>query len=259
MRIFIILFLTIFLRFETVQANEQKSTSSLNHAVLPSYYDDFNHEPNAFLVDMVKGMKPGKALDVAMGAGRNAVYLAKLGWDVTGFDNSEMDVNMAIDNARVSGTKIKAIVQDAAGFDFGKNEWDLVVLSYVPFGRSIVDRVYESLKPGGIVMLEFFHRDSQKMRFLADDLTFADNELLQIFAKYRILHYEDVLTRQDWGLSHGSKNRLVRLWAQKKDMVTPTECSLEDRPYREGEEACAYRTKYLCSRTGWIYKGGNCN
>ncbi|KAF0217124.1 MAG: type 11 [Geobacteraceae bacterium] len=259
MRIFITLLLILLLQFETVLANQQKNQSSFNHADPPSYYDDFNHEPNAFLVNMVRGMKPGKALDVAMGTGRNAIYLATLGWDVTGFDNSEMDVNMAVENARVSGTKINTIVQDAAVFDYGKNKWDLVVLSYVPFDRIMVDRVYESLKPGGIVMVEFFHRDSQKMRILPDDPTFADNELLQIFSKYRILHYEDVLAKQDWGLAEGSKNRLVRLWAQKKDHLAPVECSLHDRPHQEGEEACSYSRKYVCSRTGWIYKGGNCN
>ena len=41
----------------------------------------FTLEPNAFLVTMTKGLTPGKALDVAMGQGRNAVYLASKGWD----------------------------------------------------------------------------------------------------------------------------------------------------------------------------------
>src|SRR5687767_2540931 len=46
----------------------------------------FNIEPNKLLADAVKGRKPGKALDVAMGQGRNSVYLASQGWSVTGFD-----------------------------------------------------------------------------------------------------------------------------------------------------------------------------
>jgi len=48
----------------------------------------FTTEPNAFLVEMVRDLKPGSALDVAMGQGRNSIYLAGKGWDVTGFDVS---------------------------------------------------------------------------------------------------------------------------------------------------------------------------
>jgi SAM-dependent methyltransferase len=48
----------------------------------------FLAEPNAFLVESTKDVKPGRALDVAMGQGRNALYLAKAGWEVTGFDIS---------------------------------------------------------------------------------------------------------------------------------------------------------------------------
>ena len=253
MRVIIALLLMLLFQQETVRAEID------GNAPLPSYYADFNHQPNAFLVNMVRGMKPGKALDVAMGTGRNAIYLATLGWDVTGFDNSEMDVKMAVEKATASGTKIKALVQDVAGFDFGKNKWDLVVLSYVPFGRRLTDVILESLKPDGIVMLEFFHRDSLKMRLMAEELTFADNELVQIFSKFRILYYEDVLAKQDWGLSHGSNNRLVRLWAQKKDLLSPAECSLEDNPYPEGGEVCWHGTKVLCSRTGWVTKAGRCD
>ncbi len=46
----------------------------------------FRYEPNAFLVQTAKRLKPGKALDIAMGQGRNAVFLATQGWDVTGYD-----------------------------------------------------------------------------------------------------------------------------------------------------------------------------
>ena len=50
---------------------------------------EFNPAPNKFLVEMVKGRKPGLALDVAMGQGRNALYLASQGWRVTGIDISD--------------------------------------------------------------------------------------------------------------------------------------------------------------------------
>ena len=59
----------------------------------------FNHEPNKLLVDTIKGRKPGTALDVAMGQGRNAIYLASQGWKTTGVDISDEGMRQARDAA----------------------------------------------------------------------------------------------------------------------------------------------------------------
>jgi len=50
---------------------------------------NFKRSPNSLLVEAVKGRRPGSALDVGMGEGRNAIYLAKQGWHVTGIDRAE--------------------------------------------------------------------------------------------------------------------------------------------------------------------------
>ena len=65
----------------------------------------FNHEPNAFLVEMLRTWKPGRALDVGMGQGRNAIWLAKQGWNVTGFDLSDAGVKLAQEKASERGRK----------------------------------------------------------------------------------------------------------------------------------------------------------
>ena len=65
----------------------------------------FNTEPNAFLVSVAEKRKPGRALDVGMGEGRNALYLAKLGWDVTGFDPAEKAVALAQERAKSSASR----------------------------------------------------------------------------------------------------------------------------------------------------------
>jgi hypothetical protein len=60
-----------------------------NPEVWDGVYSDatpvFSTAPNTFMTEAVKGLKPGRALDIGMGQGRNSVYLAKLGWKVTGF------------------------------------------------------------------------------------------------------------------------------------------------------------------------------
>ena len=78
------------------------------------YSDDaeqaiLSHAPNAFLVKFAKTLKPGRALDVGMGQGRNTIYLAQQGWQVTGFDLSDAGVKLARERAtklRPSSTKI---------------------------------------------------------------------------------------------------------------------------------------------------------
>src|SRR5215831_21041860 len=64
----------------------QHETGDYYGAYSPGGESVFNHHPNAFLVECVRNRKSGKALDVGMGSGRNALYLASHGWDVTGFD-----------------------------------------------------------------------------------------------------------------------------------------------------------------------------
>ena len=58
--------------------------SSAGNRALTSNSPRINWKPNAFLVEMVKNRKPGRALDVGMGQGRNALWLAGQGWDTTG-------------------------------------------------------------------------------------------------------------------------------------------------------------------------------
>jgi hypothetical protein len=91
------------------------------------------------------------------------------------------------------------------------SQWDLVVLSYVSL-RHLGQRVFDSLKPGGRVIVEGFHRDATKNGPIGGGVVFDTNELLTIFNKFRILHYEDVQGVGDFGLRD---TRLVRLCAQK--------------------------------------------
>src|SRR3954471_4924061 len=85
------------------------------------------HQFNKFLAETVKGRKPGTALDIGMGQGRNSLFLAALGWRVTGFDISEVGVKQAMAEAQKRDLKIDARVGDVDKFDYGNSKWDLVV------------------------------------------------------------------------------------------------------------------------------------
>ncbi|MBI1874530.1 MAG: class I SAM-dependent methyltransferase [Acidobacteria bacterium] len=168
--------------------------------------------PSEFLVAVSKDLKPGKALDVGMGQGRNAIFLAQQGWDVTGVDISDVAIDQANARARTLGVKITSVLQDAFAYDFGASKWDLIALVYVGV-RPFVEHVRGALKPGGLVLVEGFHRESVPNSPQDNPVAFDTNELLKLFAGFRILRYEDVLGPLDYGRK--PTGRVVRLLAQK--------------------------------------------
>jgi len=166
-----------------------------------------NWRPNGFLMEMVKGRKPGRALDVGMGQGRNALWLAQQGWDTTGYDPAEKAVALARETAAKAGVKLNSVVARDADFDMGVAKWDLILLSYVEI-RDNAEKVMRALAPGGIVVAEYFHKDSG-----GAPGGFADNELLRLFEKLRVIRYEDTEAVADFGMQ---QTRLVRLCAEKR-------------------------------------------
>ncbi len=188
-------------------ANAQSSWDGVYLAERPS----FSQKPNAFLVSAVEGVEPGAALDVGMGQGRNALFLAARGWSVTGFDVSGEGIRQALASAKAKGLSIEATVEPAQRFDWGEQRWDLIVLTYFPFTRQMAGKIEQSLKTGGRVLIEAYHAEGNGA---GPGVSFETNELLNLFADYRILHYQDVRDTADWGLR---ELRLVRVLAQKRE------------------------------------------
>ncbi|MDF7813195.1 class I SAM-dependent methyltransferase [Hymenobacter sp. YC55] len=174
----------------------------------------FSTNPNKLLAETIRGLRPGKALDVGMGQGRNTLFLARQGWDAYGVDIADEAVNLAQDNARKANLRITTFIQDDSEFDFGSNRWDLVAFIYAG-GRHHVDKVYQSLKPGGLVVIEGFHRDATKQRKIGENVVFDTDELKKLYtaAGFTIVRYEEKVGVGDFGLQ---QMRLVKLVAQKK-------------------------------------------
>lgn len=179
--------------------------------ILTSRTPRFNKSPNAFLVDMVKGLKPGRSLDVGMGQGRNTIFLAQQGWTSVGFDPADRAVAAAQEEAKSVGVSIATHVARAEEFDWGDAQWDLIVLSYVG-AREFTEQVTRSLKPGGMVVVEAFHRDATRSHPIGGAVVFDTNELLKVFPALRVVRYEDTTAIGDFGLE---ETRVVRLAAVK--------------------------------------------
>lgn len=84
--------------------------------------------PNQFLPPLVDGLTVGIALDLACGEGRNSIWLAQQGWDVTGVDFSPVGIDKARQLA--GDTHVRWVVGDATTFDAGRR-FDLVVIFYL--------------------------------------------------------------------------------------------------------------------------------
>lgn len=180
----------------------------------------FQTRPNELLAETVKSLKPGSALDVHMGQGRNAIHLARLGWQVTGFDYSQQGIAAARKSATSAGVQIQAIVARHDDFDFGHSRWDLIVMSYtwVPLTPPWVGRITAALKPGGLLVFEHL-MDSSGSDAAAPWLP-RPNQLPQVFSALRILRYEDVRRQADWSWR---PERVARLVAENSLSPRPPE------------------------------------
>src|SRR5215471_8174544 len=138
----------------------------------------FSRQPTELLVTAAKERKPGKALDIGMGQGRNAIFLARQGWNVTGFDPSGEGVRQAQAEARKSGVALHALVAREEQFDLGTAQWDLIVMTYVRrLRQGDEERFWSALKPNGIFVYENNNVEGR-------------HEILRDFLSFRILRFE---------------------------------------------------------------------
>ncbi len=109
--------------------------------------------PTAEFVKKVQHLTPGKALDVACGEGRNAIYLAEKRWDVTAVDFSKVAIEKARLIAEKRSVDVNWVVADASKYPFAENEYDLVGVMYLHNSKQEQSRwlpaVIKSVATGG--------------------------------------------------------------------------------------------------------------
>lgn len=172
----------------------------------------FGKEPNPFLKKHIHLLPKGKALDIASGEGRNAVFLAQHGFDVDAVDISEMGLKKSIKLARERGVKINPILVDLDQYQIEKGRYDLIANFYF-LRRSLIPKIKKGLKKGGRVIFETYtleQRDlgtggpKQARYFL------KPNELLWLFKDFRILLYREGIFQEG-----GRKKAVASLVAEK--------------------------------------------
>jgi SAM-dependent methyltransferase len=116
--------------------------------------------PNEYLSSVAAIIPAGRILSLAEGEGRNAVYLASLGYDVTGVDGSEVGLSKAQALASDRGVTITTIQADLSGFEIMPESWDAIIACYCHVPSAIRVPLHQAavkgLKKGGVFVLEAF-------------------------------------------------------------------------------------------------------
>ena len=139
--------------------------------------EDIDDEPAPLLVRAVDSVAPGRALDLACGAGRNAIWLAHHGWDVVAIDGAEEAIRIL----RARDPRVDARVMDletGAPLPFADGSFDLVAILYY-LHRPLFAEARRVLKPGGLVVCAI----RMQGRYAG-----SPGELAQAFAGFEILY-----------------------------------------------------------------------
>jgi SAM-dependent methyltransferase len=176
----------------------------------------YGKEPVVFLEQQIDRLGSGKALVLAAGEGRNAVYLAQQGFDVVAVDISAKGLEKCSALARERGVEVETVVADLSGYDLGREQYDLITLFYY-YQPDLYSGIMDALKEGGHFVLQLFSIDHpQTNRFgpRSPDQLVKPNELLTHFGKNRVRYYEDAVVTLDEGMHQGPA-AVTRLIVQK--------------------------------------------
>ncbi len=114
-------------------------------------------EPNRFLVSETASLTPGRALDLACGEGRNAVWLAGNGWEVTGVDFSEVALEKARGLAAARGVPVRWEAADLLAYTPEPHAYGLVTVLYLQVPaterRTVLRAAAEAVAPGGRLLV----------------------------------------------------------------------------------------------------------
>ncbi len=141
--------------------------------------------PIAFLRDNVDLLPQGKALDIAMGEGRNGVFLATRGFQVLGLDISDKGLRKAHQLAKEFNTTIQTKAVDLEDATLPENEYDVVVMTYY-LQRDLFPQIKKALKPNGVALIETYHEGHARHRpDFPKEYLLGAHELLEVFQDFQ--------------------------------------------------------------------------
>jgi tellurite methyltransferase len=151
--------------------------------------EELNAEPTPLLVATASNLAPGKVLDLACGTGRNTLWLAERGWNVTAVDAASAAIEILQTRAAERSLKINAIVADLEKeeFEIEPSRWDFIAICYY-LQRNLFEPAKRGVVPGGLLLaiVHIMEPGEEESPF-----RLRPGELEKYFAGWKILHYHE--------------------------------------------------------------------
>lgn len=181
----------------------------------------YGKKPNVFFQQEIEKLIPGKALFVAEGEGRNAVYAAEKGWDVYAFDISEQGREKALNLAAEKQVSIDYSIASVLDIELKSAPFDLVVFVFTHFPEAIRDdafmHVLKSIKSGGHVIFECFskehlnynaHNNSGGPR--DETMLYSESMVRELFKDFQKILLETKIVVLNEGRFHDGEGSVIR-------------------------------------------------
>ncbi len=188
----------------------------------------YGKDPNEYLKEKIKELQPGRILFPAEGEGRNAVFAAKQGWEVSAFDISTEGRKKALRLAKEEGVEIDFKASDLQSLSFKKEEFDAIGLIYAHFSpqerKEFFSSIHEYLKEGGKVIFEGFglkHPQYQEKNPAVggpkeEQMLFSEKEIRKTFEKLHFTEFYKGEVELREGEFHKGTGWVIRFVAEKR-------------------------------------------
>ena len=177
----------------------------------------YGTEPNEFFKEQIEKLKSGTALFLGEGEGRNAIYAAKLGWQVDAIDFSSSAKDKAIKLAEINYVNINYEVCDLNDYKFKENYYDLVVMIFVhlplDLRRNVFQKSIASLKQNGKMIIESFSKEQINNSSggpQSIELLYSENDVLDLVRNLKTELIESIAINLNEGEYHNGKADILR-------------------------------------------------
>jgi cyclopropane fatty-acyl-phospholipid synthase-like methyltransferase len=188
----------------------------------------FGEEPNLYFKEQIQKFNPGKLLLPAEGEGRNAVYAAQLGWQVSAFDTSSEGKIKAEKLAQKNQVSIHYQVGELDDLNYSEMEFDAIGLIYAHFPENIrhaYHQIFDKLlKKNGVIILEAFSKNHLNYNSKnekvggprSEGMLYSIEDIKRDFHNYEILELIETEVDLNEGLYHVGLGSVIRFTGIKK-------------------------------------------
>ena len=188
----------------------------------------YGEQPNKYLKEELEKLNAGAILFPAEGEGRNAVFAATLGWDVSAFDISQEGKRKALQLAEANSVTIDYHVGELQSLTYGAEQFDVIALIYAHFPAAIKSAYHKLLdtylRKGGVIIFEAFSK--KHIDYIARNeqvggpkdvaMLFSIDELRADFTHYEIIELAEKEIELSEGLYHNGLGSVIRFVGRKK-------------------------------------------